>query len=328
MQKLVTIYGGSGFVGRQIARQMAQRGWRVRVAVRRPDEALFVRTYGAVGQVEPVLCNIRDDESVRLAMHGAEAVVNCVGILVREGRNSFDAVQDDGAERVARISADLGIARMVHISAIGADEDSHSNYAASKGRGETAVLAARPDAMILRPSVIFGPGDGFYNKFAAMTRFGPLMAITGGKTKMQPVYVEDVALAAVKGATGEAAPGIYELGGPEVLTLRQVVAQILKVVDRRRMVINLPFWIAAMMGVLLDFAQWITGGLFTNRILTCDQVRLLLDDNVVAEDAKTLADLDIPATAPEAIIDEYLWRFRHSGEYQAIKASAKNLRSF
>ena len=198
MNKLVTIYGGSGFIGRYIARRMAKEGWRVRVAVRRPNEAIFVRPYGVVGQVEPVFCNIRDDASVAAALAGADAEVNCVGTFDARGSNNFDAVQAQGAGRIARLAAQAGLASLVHLSAIGADANGTSNYARSKGEGEQAVLAAFPNAMILRPSVIFGNEDGFFNRFAAMSRLGPLLPLVGGNTKFQPVYVDDVAQAAVK----------------------------------------------------------------------------------------------------------------------------------
>lgn len=324
--RLVTIYGGSGFLGRQIALQMARAGWRVRVAVRRTNEALSVRTYGAVGQVEPVPCNVRDDFSVRAAMTDADAVINCVGILVREGKNTFDAVHDEAAGRIAALSAELGVTRFVQISAIGADPDSTSKYLATKGRGEAQVLAARPDAVILRPSVMFGPGDNFYNKFAGMAGFGPLMVIGGGQAVLQPVYVDDVARAAVMGATGEAAPGIYELGGPDVMTLRQVVRQVLDVTHRRRIVVNLPGWLASVAAGALDGVQWLSGGLLTNRIVTRDQLRSLNVPNKVAPDARGFADLGITPVAAEVVIPDYLWRFRPSGQYAAIKASAKKLR--
>lgn len=196
MAKLVTIYGGSGFVGRYIARRMAKAGWRIRVAVRRPNEALFVRPYGVVGQVEPVLCNIRDDASVAAAMAGADVVVNCVGILAEQGKNKFDAVQAEGATRVARIAAETGVGKMVHISAIGADAEADSAYATSKGDGEEGVLAHMPDAVILRPSIVFGPEDEFFNRFAGMTRISPVLPIAGAQTMFQPVYVDDVAKAA------------------------------------------------------------------------------------------------------------------------------------
>jgi len=325
MSKLVTIYGGSGFVGRYIARRMAKEGWRVRVAVRRPNEALFVKPYGAVGQVEPVFCNIRDTESVRRAMLGADAVVNCVGILVREGRNTFSAVQADGAERIATLAAEMGVERLVHISAIGADNESDSAYSRSKGWGELAVLKAFPKAMILRPSVIFGTEDEFFNRFAAMAKFGPLLAITNPNTKFQPVYVDDVAAAAVKGVLGEA-EGTYELGGPDVEAFDALMKRMLKVIGRKNIVVALPGFVAKTTAALGDTVQWLTGGLITNRILTTDQLRNLGRNNVVAKDAKGFADLGITPTPMAAVLPDYLWRFRPHGQYEAIQASAKNLR--
>ena len=326
MSKLVTIYGGSGFVGRYIARRMAKEGWRVRVAVRRPNDALFVKPYGTVGQVEPVPCNIRDDASVRAVMKGADAVVNCVGILNGSGKNSFDAVQAEGAARIARIAAEEGVAHLVHISAIGADEASASVYQQTKAAGEKAVLAAFPGAVILRPSIIFGNEDGFFNRFAAMTRFGPVLPVVGAGTKFQPVYVDDVAQAAVKGLTGEAAPGVYELGGPDVATFRDLMKQMLQVIRRRRLVVNVPFFAASIMGGAFDLLQAVTLGLFQNGLITRDQVRNLKADNVVSPGAKGLADLGITPTAMGAVLPEYLWRYRPSGQYAAIKESAKNLR--
>jgi uncharacterized protein YbjT (DUF2867 family) len=234
MSKLVTIFGGSGFVGRYIARRMAKEGWRVRVAVRRPNEALFVKPYGTPGQVEPLACNIRDDASVRAMIRGADAVVNCVGILNRSGKNTFDTVQTEGAGRIARIAASEGVGNFVHISAIGADAASDSDYARTKAEGEAAVAAAFPTAVILRPSIIFGTEDGFFNRFAGMSRMGPVLPVVGANTKFQPVHVDDVAQAAVKGILGQAAPGVYELGGPEVDTFRGLMGRMLKVVQRRR----------------------------------------------------------------------------------------------
>lgn len=324
MSKLVTIYGGSGFVGRHIARRMAKQGWRVRVAVRRPNEALFVKPYGTVGQVEPFPCNVRDDASVAAALQGADAVVNCVGILGEHRKNTFDAVQTDGAERIARLAAENGVASMVHVSAIGADADSASEYAQSKAAGEAAVLAHMPDAMILRPSVIFGQDDGFYNRFASLARFGPVLPIVGAETRFQPVYVDDVAAAAVKGILGEAS-GVYELGGPDVGTLRGFVNETLDVINRKRLVINMPFWMARLMAFGFDLMQTVLMGMIENKVLTRDQVKLLQEDNVVSDDASTLADLGIRPTNTEAVLPTYLWRFRPSGQFDAIKDSAKNL---
>ena len=325
MSKLVTIFGGSGFVGRYIARRMAKQGWRVRVACRRPNEALFVRSYGAVGQVEPVFCNIRDDVSVTAALMGAQAAVNCVGTFDMSGANNFDAVQSTGAARIARLAAAGGLDTLVQISALGADTASDSAYARSKGEGEAAVLAAFPTAMILRPSVIFGNEDGFFNRFAAMARSGPVIPLVGGNTKFQPVYVEDVAQAAVLGVTG-AAHGIYELGGPDAASLASIIHDLLAVVQRRRLVLNMPFFVGSAIATGLGVAQALTLGLFHNSLLTTDQVTSLRRDNVVTPGARTLADLGITPTAYAGIIPDYLWRYRPSGQYAAIKDSAKNLR--
>ncbi len=325
MGKLVTIFGGSGFVGRYIARRLAKEGWLVRVACRHPNQALFVRSYGAVGQVEPVFCNIRDDASVKAALAGAQAAVNCVGTFNRGGANNFDAVQSAGASRIARLAAEGGLSALVHISALGADVNAASDYSRSKGEGEAAILAAFPNAMILRPSVIFGNEDGFFNRFAGMAKLGPILPLVGGNTRFQPVSVEDVAAAAVKGVTG-AANGIYELGGPDVDTLQGLVHSMLAVIQRRRLVINLPFWVGSTMATVLTAASALTLGLFQNTILTGDQVRSLRKDNVVAPGARTLADLGITATSFAGVIPEYLWRYRPSGQYAAIKDSAKNLK--
>lgn len=327
MTKLVTIYGGSGFLGRYVARRMAKAGWRVRVAVRRPNEALFVRPYGAVGQVEPVFCNIRDDASVAAAMAGADAVMNCVGTFDKGGPNNFEAVQHQGAARIARIAAASGVTRLVHVSAIGADPEGASLYAQSKAKGEAAVLAAFPRAVILRPSVIFGAEDNFFNRFARMTRLGPVLPVVGAATRFQPVYVDDVAQAAELGLTGKAKPGIYELGGPDVASFRALMEEMLEVIHRRRLILNLPFWAAGIMAALLDAGSALTIRLIPNRILTRDQVRSLRSDNVVAEGAKGFKALGIKPAAMAAVLPDYLWPYRPSGQYDAIKASAKNLRT-
>ena len=330
MSKLVTIYGGSGFVGRYIARRMAQAGWRVRVAVRRPNEAMFVKPYGVVGQVEPLFCNIRDDDSVRSVITGADAVVNCVGILAESGKNRFDAVQAEGAERIARIAAEEGVARMVQISAIGADAESESNYARTKALGEAGVLKHMPDAMILRPSIVFGPEDEFFNRFASMARFGALtlwtLPVVGAETRFQPVYVDDVAAAAAAGVLGKADGGVYELGGPDVDTFRELMSQMLEVIRRRRLVVNIPFWAANIMANGFAAAQFLSGGLVPAQI-TRDQVRNLRRDNVVGEGVKTFADLGIAPTSLEAVLPEYLWRFRPTGQYEEMTESARNLRA-
>lgn len=327
MTKLVTIYGGSGFVGRYIAQRMARRGWRVRVAVRRPNEATHVRPLGTVGQVQPVLCNIRDDVSVRAAMEGADAVVNCVGTFDRAGRNNFDAVQHQGAGRIARIAAELKVGRLVHISALGADAASDSDYLRTKAEGEAAVLAARRGAVILRPSVMFGTEDGFFNRFARLCKLGPILFLVGGDTRFQPVYVDDVAAAVEQAIVGPELRGVFELGGPQVKTLRGWTQEMLKEIERRRLVVNLPFWIGAVIAWTLDAASAIVLGLFANSLLTRDQVASLRIDNVVSARAKGLSDLGIEPTATAAVMPDYLWPYRPSGQFAAIRDSARNLKA-
>jgi len=325
MSKLVTIFGGSGFVGRYVVQRLAQEGWRVRVAVRRPNEALFLKTYGVVGQVVPVLANIRNDASVAAAVHGADAVVNCVGILAGEGKNTFDSVQADGTARVARLAAEAGVARFVQISAIGADAESESDYARTKAAGEAAVLQHMPQAVILRPSIIFGAEDQFFNRFAGMAVMSPALPIVGADTRFQPVYVDDVAQAAVMGVLGQARPGIYELGGPEVATFRDLMVRMLDVIQRRRLILGLPFWLGRVMGGVFDALKGLTLGLVKGPI-TRDQVRNLARDNVVAEGAMGFDELGIAPSAMEAVLPDYLWRFRPSGQYAEIKESARNLK--
>ena len=308
---IVTIIGGSGFVGRYIAQRMARRGWRVRVACRRPNEAMYVKPYGTVGQVEPVQCNIRDEASTRAVIRGADAVVNCVGLLFNSGRNTFDACQVEGAGRVARIAAEEGAAHLVHLSAIGADAGGNSDYARSKAAGEAAVSAAFPGAVILRPSVLFGVDDGFFNRFAGMARLIPLvLPIVGGGTKFQPVWVEDVAEAAAKAAYGESAPGVYELGGPTIYTLREAIELMLSVTRRRRLIVNIPFFFARIKAWFLQ--------MLPKPLLTVDQVRLLERDNVVAPGARSLADLSIEPTAAEGVIEGYLYAYRPQGQYTQL----------
>jgi len=326
MSRLVTIYGGSGFVGRYIARRMAKQGWRVRVAVRNPNEAMFVRPYGVVGQVEPVFCNIRDDASVRQVMSGADAVVNCVGTFDARGKNNFQAVQNEGATRIARIASEEGVDRLVHISAIGADAESASEYARSKAAGEAGILSSFPSAVILRPSVVFGPEDAFFNRFADMARLGPVLPVVGAETRFQPVFVDDVAAAAEAGITGRAAPGIYELGGPETATFRELMNQMLGIIRRRRLVINMPFWFARIMAGLFRVGNILSLGIVKAPI-TADQVKSLKVDNVVSDGAKGFPDLGITPTSMEAVLPEYLWRFRPSGQYAEIKDSARNLKT-
>jgi uncharacterized protein YbjT (DUF2867 family) len=316
---IVTVFGGSGFVGRYICQRMARAGWRVRVAVRRPNEAVFVRTYGVVGQVLEMQANIRDDASVRRAIHGVEAVINCVGTFEATGRQSFQNVQVDGAARIARIAAEEGAQRLVHISAIGADPASPSEYGRSKAAGEDAVTRAFPGAVILRPSIIFGVEDKFFNRFASMTRFMPVLPLVGPDTRFQPVYVDDVAKAAAQAVTGDVEPGIYELGGPEAASFGELMQRMLHVIRRRRPLVALPFGVADAQARALDFLQRASFGLFTNTVLTRDQVRMLQRDNVVSPGARGFEAFGIAPMAMEAILDSYLVRYRPAGQFTAVK---------
>ena len=327
MAKLVTIFGGSGFIGRYIARRMAKQGWRVRVAVRRPNEALFVKTYGAVGQVEPILCNIRDDASVKEALNGADAAVNCVGILIEDKKNTFSAVQHSGAERIGRLSNELGIKSLVHISAIGANEKSNSIYSSTKAKGENAILSNFPSAVILRPSIVFGQEDQFFNRFAKMATMAPVLPLVGANTRFQPVFVDDVAKAAEAALLGSVPKGIYELGGPEIKNFRELMIVMLKIIKRRRLIINTPRFIAKLMAFGLSTLQILTLGLFKNSIITKDQIENLGIDNIVSEQEQGFKNLNIDPLDMGSVLPEYLWRYRPSGQYDAIKDSAKNLRS-
>ncbi|MXU64678.1 complex I NDUFA9 subunit family protein [Oceanomicrobium pacificus] len=323
---LVTIFGGSGFVGRYITQRMARAGWRVRVAVRRPEEAGFVRPYGSVGQVEPVQANIRDEASTRAAIAGAQAVINCVGILAEDKWQKFETVQAEGPARVARLAAEAGVERLVQISAIGADGDSDSAYGRSKAEGEAAVLDAFPGAVILRPSIVFGTEDGFFNKFAGMARLSPVLPVVGADTKFQPVFVDDVAAAAAAAAQGTGA-GIYELGGPDVETFDELMQRMLKVVQRRRIRLHVPFFAARILAGLLDFAQTVTFGLFKNTMVTRDQVKLLKSDNVASGAHPGLEAFGIEPTPMDAVLDTYLYSYRPYGQYAEITRSAKNLKA-
>jgi len=314
MNNLVTVYGGSGFIGRYIVQKLARSGYRVRVATRRPNEAIFLKTYGMVGQVEPILCNIRNESSIRNAMLGADAVVNCVGILESVGKNKFVEVQHKGADFVSRIASELGVKKLVHISAIGANIDSKSKYASSKGLGESSVMKNFPDAVILRPSIVFGFEDKFFNRFASMARLSPILPIVGGNTKFQPVYVDDVARAAFLGINNDVQAGIYELGGPEVASFNELMRRMLKIILRKRLVVNLPFWIASLMGTGFDLGKAISLGIIRGPI-TLDQVLNLKNDNVVSREEKTFKDLGIEPKALEIILSEYLWKYRPAGEF-------------
>ena len=326
MSKLVTIYGGSGFIGRYIARRMAKEGWRVRIAVRRPNEALFVKPYGVVGQVEPVLCNVRDDKSVASALRGADVVVNCVGLLQEKAKNTFNSVQNEGADRIARLAASEGVVRIVHVSAIGADINADSDYAKSKAMGEANILKHMPNAVILRPSIVFGAEDQFFNRFASMARFGPVLPIVGAETKFQPVSVDDVAEAAVLGITGIAKPGIYELAGPDQDTFRGLMYRMLKVIQRRRLVLDVPMFMARLMAASFEMGNKLTFGIAPVP-MTRDQVKSLSVDNVLSGEFPGFEELGIEPVSMVSVLPEYLWPFRVFGQFAEIKSSAKNLKS-
>ena len=327
MSQLVTIFGGSGFVGRYIARRMAKQGWRVKVAVRRPNDALFVKLYGVVGQVEPVFCNVRDDASVATALKGADVVVNCVGILAELGKNRFLAVQSEGAGRISRLAVQEGVDKFVQVSAIGADEGSDSLYSVSKAMGEAAILGQFPEAVILRPSVIFGQEDQFFNRFASMTRLFPILPLIGAETKFQPVYVDDVAQAAELAVLGRVSGGIYEIGGPDIASFKSLMECMLSVTQRKSIILPIPMFVGKAIAVVFDAVQVMSLGILKNGVVTRDQVKNLARDNIVSGGHKTFGDLGIEPTALEAVLPDYLWSYRPSGQFAAIKDSAKNLRS-
>lgn len=310
---LVTVFGGSGFLGRHVVRALAKRDYRMRIGVRRPELAGHLQPLGKVGQIHAVQANLRYPESVKAAARGASVVVNLCGILSSSGAQTFDAVQNKGAETVARAAAEIG-ARIVHVSAIGADADSKSRYARSKAAGEKAVRAVDRSAIVMRPSVVFGPEDQFTNRFAALARMSPaLPLIGGGYTKLQPVFVGDVATAIADAVDGKAKAGAtYELGGPEVMTMREIMELILEITERNRVLLPLPFGLAKLQAMVLQFAP---GDLK----LTPDQVELLRADNVVSEVAKsaklTLEGLGITPDSLEAVAPSYLWRFRKTGQF-------------
>ncbi|MGV3635353.1 MAG: complex I NDUFA9 subunit family protein [Pseudorhodoplanes sp.] len=310
---LITVFGGSGFLGRHVVRALAKRRYRIRVAVRRPELAGHLQPLGTVGQINAVQANLRYPASVEAAVRDASVAINLVGILFERGRQSFETVQHFGAEQVA-LAAHAHGARVIHVSAIGADANSSSLYAQSKARGEQAVRAASPGAVIIRPSVVFGPEDDFFNRFGSLARFLPaLPLIGGGHTRLQPVFAGDVAEAIAGLVESETGAGkTYEFGGPEVRTMREIMEYILAVTERSRLLMPLPFGLARMQASLLQFLP--------NPPLTPDQVELLRSDNVVSEDAirehRTLQGLGITPASYEAIAPNYLWRFRRTGQFR------------
>jgi NADH dehydrogenase len=315
---LVTVFGGSGFVGSQVVQSLARRGWRVRVAVRRPDRAWKLQTSGHVGQIQAVRCDATDPADVAAALAGADAAINLIGVLHESGQRTFHALHVEAARNIAEACAAGGVDRLVHISAIGADPESPSDYALSKAAAEMAVREVKPNAVVIRPSIVFGAGDSFLNRFAAMAQYAPaLPLIGGGQTKFQPVYVGDVAEAVAR-AVGrtEAAGRTFELGGPAVMTFEDVLKLILREIYRRRLLLPLPFPIARAIGSMAQLTAFV--GIAP--ALTRDQVVLLERDNVVADGAEGLADLGIEPTGIEAIAPSYLWRYRRGGQFAEAKA--------
>lgn len=326
--RLATVFGGSGFLGRHIVRALARKGWRVRVAVRRPDLAEFLHTAGAVGQIQPVQANLRYPASVAAVLEGAEMVVNATGLRAESGAQTYQAVHVDGAAVLARAASAAGVRAYVHVSGIGADAQSASPYIASKGHGEAMTLKAYPDAVVLRPSVVFGPEDDFFNRFGALARFMPVIPLFGGgATRLQPVYVGDVARATVAGLDGSAKAGaVYELGGPLVMTLREAAELVLRTVERHRLLVGLPLGLSRLVASMSTLASTATLGRYPKLLTTSrDQVDLLAVDNVVSAEAeaqgRVLRGLGIEPQAADAIVPTYLVRFRRTGQYEAQRSA-------
>ena len=312
---LATVIGGSGFVGRHAVRALARDGWRVRAGVRRPDLAGFLQPMGAVGQIYPVQANVRFPASIAASMDGADVAINLVGLLFKSGAQNFDKVHVEGARAVARAARAAGVKRLIHVSAIGADAVSKGNYGRTKAAGETAVLEEFPDAVILRPSIVFGPEDAFFNRFANLARMSPLMPLVGGKSKFQPVYVGDLAQAILAAANGAAKPAtIYEIGGPEIDTFRGLLDKTQAWAGRKKPYFPMPFWLAklAAFGTIALPNQL--------RPLTVDQVRMLQGDNIVSaaavKEGRTLEGLGISApTTIASVVPSYLERYQAKGQY-------------
>jgi uncharacterized protein YbjT (DUF2867 family) len=311
---VVTVFGASGFIGRYVVGEIAKSGARVRAAVRRPDRASFLKTMGDVGQITPVAANIRDDASVAAAIEGADTVINLVGILFPGSKQTFESLQADGAHRVSRAARAAGVERLIQVSAIGADAESESAYASTKGIGETLVQETFLGVGVVRPSIVFGPEDDFFNRFAALARFTPaLPLIGGGHTKFQPVYVGDVADAIAAICRDPKSAGtIYELGGPRIYSFRQLMEIVLKEIDRKRLLVPVPFPIATAQAALLELAFLLPKmlNLGANPPVTVDQVKLLRHDNVLSGELPGLEDLGVDATALETIVPSYLRRYR------------------
>ncbi|WP_125255929.1 complex I NDUFA9 subunit family protein [Brevundimonas fluminis] len=312
-QGLVTVFGGSGFVGAQAVRVLARRGWRVRVAVRNPNQAVELKPAGDPGQIQLIRCDVNDPAQVAEACRGANAVVNLIGILFESGKRTFEAMHVDAARRIAEQARTAGVSRFVQVSAIGADAEGKSAYARSKAAGEAAVREVFPDAVILRPSVVFGPGDDFLNRFAVMATFAPALPLVGfGRTKFQPVYVGDVAEAIARSVEDVSLAGrTFELGGPATLTFEEVLRLVLRETGRARLLAPLPFSVARAIGSVAQLSAFVG----IPPVLTRDQVLSLETDNVVADGAEGLAALGVQPTGMEAVVPSYLWRYRRGGQF-------------
>lgn len=325
-QQLVTVFGGSGFLGRYVVSALAKRGYRIRIATRRPALANFLQPLGSVGQIQAVQANLRDRASVAQAVAKADHVINLVGILQESGRQRFDDLQAKGPGLIAELAAPE--ATIVHISALGADPKSESAYARSKAAGEAALLQARPDAVIFRPSLMFGPGDSFFNRFASLARMLPVLPLAGAEARMQPVYAADVAEAIARAVEGKVEGGkIYECGGPETRTFRELVQYVLDVTERKRLILPLPAPVARAQGTVLGFLDRLTLGLMPDDlVMTRDQAILLETDNVVSEAARqegrTLEGIGILPVSCEAIVPSYLLRFRKTGQFDLRRNTA------
>lgn len=317
MQNLVTVFGGSGFIGAQAVRQLAKAGWRIRVAVRNPAKAYAMRLHGDVGQIDIVQANVRNPASLRRALAGAQAAMNLVAVPYETGRQGFQAVHVMGAKNVADAAREEGVGRLVHMSALGADPDSDSKYARTKGQAETMTRLAFDGAVIVRPSVVFGPEDDFFNRFAAMAQISPVLPLVGGgHTRFQPVFVGDVgkALAILTGSP-EAAGQTYELGGPAAYSFHELMEIMLAEIGKRRVLAPIPWPIARVLGALGDLSLSLIGDGLIRPPVTSDQVTLLRTDNVVSGTLPGLADLGITPTTLEAVLPEYLYRYRKGGQY-------------
>jgi len=318
---LVTVFGASGFVGRHAVRALAARGYRIRAVCRKPNLANFLLPAGQVGQIQIVKGNINNEDDIARALAGAAAVVNAAGVLAGHGAQSLESINCDAPGRVARAALAAGVATLVHVSAIGADTEAMSEYARTKGLGERAVREGFPRAVIMRPSLVFGPEDDFFNRFASMARFMPaLPLIGGGHTKFQPVFVGDVAAAIARAVDEKAMSGrSYQLGGPKVYSFRELIEFILRQTGRGRLLVPLPFLFAKIMGFFLQIPSFV---LTLRPMLTVDQVRLLKSDNVVQPGAFTLDDLDINPASVETVVPTYLWRFHPKGQFGAQQQPA------